>query len=329
MAARGASWQRRLRSMVRHPRCRSVLGSTSGIGYEVPVLQLAEQPVDASSLAFLEEAEVKALEVEYMELVRFGFSKSPASLERMKEVARRRQVLRRKRKKRRKKRTTRTSSSRSTPGRARRRHRQWLAPGWFSSVLAVFLSYVGRPKLPGIIVGLDQYYSLHRARHRHWQWHIQGWFCWLLFALCSFRSSTGPGCFASWPVWTRRTAFTFLVLACARLVLLVILHLALFLLSLLLSVPDARHPGREGPEGHLCSEVVAALVADYGSGMFLLILLVDAVHAVFTSLSAGPPAGGQLRGMAGFAGDGAFCAMFPSFVLRPRCLQLGRFGPEG
>ena len=60
-----------------------------------------------------------------MELVRFGFSKSPASLERMKEVVRRRQVLRRKRKKRRKKRTPRTSSSRSTPGRARRRHRHW------------------------------------------------------------------------------------------------------------------------------------------------------------------------------------------------------------
>ena len=26
----------------------------------------------------------------------------------------------------------------------------------------------------------------------------------------------------------------------------------------------------------------------------------------------------------GFAGDDAFCAMFPSFVLRPRCLHLGR-----
>ena len=44
----------------------------SGIGYElvlaldVPVLQMAEQLVDASSLAFLEEAEAKALEVEYM-----------------------------------------------------------------------------------------------------------------------------------------------------------------------------------------------------------------------------------------------------------------------
>ena len=97
------------------------VGQHSGIGYElvlaldVPVLQLAEQSVDASSLAFLEEAEEQALEVEYMELVRFGFSKSPASLERLKEVVRRRQVLRRKTKKR----------TRSTPGRARRRHRHW------------------------------------------------------------------------------------------------------------------------------------------------------------------------------------------------------------
>ena len=71
----------------------------------------------------------------------------------------------RKRKKRRKKRTPRTSSSRSNPGRARRRHRQLHAAGLFSSVLAVFPSYVGRPMLPGIIVGVEQYYSLHRARH--------------------------------------------------------------------------------------------------------------------------------------------------------------------
>ena len=47
------------------------------------MLQVVEQPVDASALAFLEEAEANDLEVEYMELVRSGFSKSPASLERM------------------------------------------------------------------------------------------------------------------------------------------------------------------------------------------------------------------------------------------------------
>ena len=32
---------------------------------------------------------------------------------------------------------------------------------------------------------------------------------------------------------------------------------------------------------------------------------------------------------AGFAGVDALCAMFPSFVLRPRCLHLGRYGREG
>ena len=29
-------------------------------------------------------------------------------------------------------------------------------------------------------------------------------------------------------------------------------------------------PGRYGPDGHLCSEVMAALVADYGSGIFFI-----------------------------------------------------------
>ena len=37
--------------------------------------------------------------------------------------------------------------------------------------------------------------------------------------------------------------------------------------------------------------MVAVLASDYGSGIFLLLLLVDAVCAVFTSLSAGPPPG--------------------------------------
>ena len=46
----------------------------------------------------------------------------------------------------------------------------------------------------------------------------------------------------------------------------------------------------------MAAPLAAALVADCGSGMCLLVLLVDAVRAVFTSLSAGPPAGGQLRG---------------------------------
>ena len=52
---------------------------------------------------------------------------------------------RRKRKKRRKRKLPKTSSSRSS----RRLHRQWHVPGWFAS------SFVGRPELPGIMVGVD------------------------------------------------------------------------------------------------------------------------------------------------------------------------------
>ena len=95
------------------------VGQHSGIGYElvlaldVPVLQMVEQPVDASALAFLEEIEANDLEVEYMQLVHDGFHKSPALTERMREVMRRRHVLRqkgrgRKKKKRRKKRLPRS-----------------------------------------------------------------------------------------------------------------------------------------------------------------------------------------------------------------------------
>ena len=202
------------------------------------------------------------------------------------------------------------------------------SPGWFSSVLAVFPSYVGRPKLPGIIVGLDQYYSLLRARHRQWQWHVQGWFRWLLFALCPFWS-TDPGCFASWPVWTRRTGLPLFGISLCKARFIGDSAPRAVSLFLLLSVPDARHPGRHGPEGNLCSEVVAALVADYGSGMFLLVLLVDAVRAVFTSLSAGPPAGGQLCGMAGFAGDDSPRAVFLICLHAQDARHFGRYGPVG
>ena len=94
----------------------------------------------------------------------------------------------RKKKKRKKRKLPRTSSSRSTPGRARRRRRQWHASGWFS-VLAVFPSLVGRPKLPGIIVGMDQKDFLHRARRQLWQWHMLGWFYWYCTSRCV------PSCF--------------------------------------------------------------------------------------------------------------------------------------
>ena len=99
-------------------------------------------------------------------------------------------------------------------------------------------------------------------------------------AQCSLLLSTGPRCLASWPIWTRRTVlFVFVVNHCSGIGFSGDSACRAVFLSLLSSGPDARHPGRYGPEGHFCSEVVAALVADHGSVM-----------------SAGPPAGGQLRG---------------------------------
>ena len=77
----------------------------------------------------------------------------------------------RKRKRRRKK-TPRTSSS---CGRAHRRQRQWWLR-WFSAY-AVSPSFVGKPKLLGIMDGKDQRDSIHCARGRLRQWHMQGWFC--------------------------------------------------------------------------------------------------------------------------------------------------------
>ena len=52
---------------------------------------------------------------------------------------------------------------------------------------------------------------------------------------------------------------SFLAVACAKLVLLVILHLALFLF--LFSGPDARHHCRYGPAGQLCSGMCKAWFA--------------------------------------------------------------------
>ena len=75
----------------------------------VPVPLMEEQPVDASALAFLEEAKEKDLAAEHLELARTASRDSPALVERLREVVRRRHVLRqkgrgRKKKKKRKKR---------------------------------------------------------------------------------------------------------------------------------------------------------------------------------------------------------------------------------
>ena len=50
----------------------------------------------------------------------------------------------------------------------------------------------------------------------------------LHFVLCSLPWSASPGCSSSWPVWTRRTVYSSMGVACARRVLLVTMHLALF-----------------------------------------------------------------------------------------------------
>ena len=139
---------------------------------------------------------------------------------------------RQRRRKKRKKRLPRTC------GRARHRQRQWHAPCWYS----VFPSCVGRPKLPGIIVGMVQDDSLLRSSSTpaeasawlvmqvfllalcsyapigqlcalFWQWHVQGSFCWYFALLAVFLLCSGPDALsagpplglASWMVWTRGT----------------------------------------------------------------------------------------------------------------------------
>ena len=94
-------------------------------------------------------------------------------------------------------------------GRARRRHRQWHVPGWFSGFgasHAVFPSSVGRPELSG--EGL---------------FYVRCWFCRLrcTSGYVSFLLSPGSRCSASWPVYTKRTVMrsSFPAVACARLVL--------------------------------------------------------------------------------------------------------------
>ena len=116
------------------------LGQHSGIGYElvlaldVPVLQMVEQPVDASALAFLEEEEAKALNAEYSMLAPTATSHTV----RLREVKQRMHVLRqkgrgRKKKKRRKKRLPRSPRPRPVPGCCLRSTRsRLLRTAWFS-----------------------------------------------------------------------------------------------------------------------------------------------------------------------------------------------------
>ena len=121
------------------------LGQHRGIGYEfvlafdVLVLQMVEQPADASALAFFEEEEAKVLEVEYLELARSASSHD--SIERLREVVRRMHVHRqkgrgRKKKKRRKKRLPRSPRPRLVSGcclRSTRPRPRLLRTAWFYS----------------------------------------------------------------------------------------------------------------------------------------------------------------------------------------------------
>ena len=178
------------------------LGQHSGIGYElvhsldVPVLQMVEQPVDASALALLEEEEEKDLAAEYMELVRSGFSKSPALLDRMKEVVQRREVLRqkgrgRKKKKRRKRKLPKCSSLRSLPARAVRTRK----PGHLScgsswcSVSGCCLSSPGLLDFWEMASTMPLYFTLclvRRWKHAHASvcWTF-GRFLWFFYVLVS------------------------------------------------------------------------------------------------------------------------------------------------
>ena len=65
-------------------------------------------------------------------------------------------------------------------GRAHRRLQQWYVHGWLRwfCAFAVSLSFIGRPLLPGILDGMDQYDSFLLARRRPRHWLMPGWFCW-------------------------------------------------------------------------------------------------------------------------------------------------------
>ena len=74
----------------------------------------------------------------------------------------------------------------SSRGRAHRRQRQWYFQSWLRwlSAYAVSPSFVGRPKLLGIMDGMDQNDRINDARRRLRLWHMQRWFCWYCTSGC-------------------------------------------------------------------------------------------------------------------------------------------------
>ena len=88
-----------------------------------------------------------------------------------------------------------------------------------------------------------------RARRRHWQWHVYGCFAGFYLAMSSLPWCAGPD--ARRHGWYEPEGlFRALIpaVACARLVLLVILHLALCFFPCR-QAQDARHHGRYGSPG--------------------------------------------------------------------------------
>ena len=100
-----------------------------------------------------------------------------------------------KRKRKRRKKKTPRASSHPTLRRAHRRQRQWYVHGWlccFGASHAVFLSFVCRTQLLGIMDGMDQNDRTHRALVVDCGSGICKAGCASFLALCSFTLSSGP-----------------------------------------------------------------------------------------------------------------------------------------
>ena len=248
------------------------LGQHSGIGYElvlaldVPVLQMVEQPVDASALAFLEEEEAKALNAEFSMLARSATSHTV----RLREVMMRMHVLRqkgrgRKKKKRRKKKLPKASSSRSSCA----SHAARTRISGRSSTCPFFLAV-----LFGVMVLPEEYFGAFPYSAIPWFYYgysscVSRWFH--IFP-CeggprlqrSFLAATCPdGCLQARDALHHgrygpegQLFGESLAVACTMLVLLVFLHLALYS-SCCSQAHDASHHGRYGPEGQLFGESLA------------------------------------------------------------------------
>ena len=88
---------------------------------------------------------------------------------------------------------------------------------------AMFPSFVDWPEMLGIMAGMYQKDSSALVFVLAVAFTTLVWLVTMHLALCSLLASPGPGCAASWPIWTRRTVLfvhssSFLAVACAQLV---------------------------------------------------------------------------------------------------------------